>query len=75
MLQNVYNITPGPSLWYKLYSIIGEDIVYEKRKGRFCTFIAENLLTNEEIKQISINSEKCVPFVPFVPNTFEVVEN
>lgn len=75
MLQNVYNIGPGPSLWYKLYSIMGEQVVYEKKKGRFCTFLANNLLLSEEIDQISINSEKCVPFVPFVPNQYELVGN
>ena len=75
LLQNVYNIEPGPSLWYKLYSIMADQVVYEKKKGRFCTFLAEKLLLNEEIEQISINSEKCVPFVPIVPERYEVVEN
>ncbi|MFV0376890.1 MAG: primase-helicase family protein [Mangrovibacterium sp.] len=56
MLAENYNITPGASLRYVYYSQDDKgELVFENRKGRYCTFYRQDWLTEDEILNYTKN--------------------
>lgn len=58
LLSEKYNITPGPSLRYVLYtSDKSGETVEEKKKGRYCTFFAKDWLTEDQFTSLFKNDK------------------
>lgn len=58
ILEDKYGISPGPSRRYKLFTVDknGEPLEQGK-KGRFCTFQAQDWLSDKDMKELQKNDE------------------